>query len=58
MLHGVEDDDILDRYIFAGEQAMVRSVFVGGHQCVRNGKHEARDTAAAGFKAIMKEFSE
>jgi len=57
MLHGVEDDDILDRYVLAGDQGMIRSVFVGGRQCVRNGIHEARDAAAAGFEAVMEDFA-
>lgn len=58
MLRAVEDDDVLDRYVFAGDKSMVRSVFVAGRKTVKEGFHEARDTAAAGFVAVMEELAE
>lgn len=56
MLCDVSDDDVLDRYLFAGDGRMIRSVLVGGRTVVREGRHEARDAAAAGFTAVMKEL--
>lgn len=58
MLQGVSDDDMLDRYVFAGDKEMIRSVFVAGKQVVEDGRHKARDAAAAGFVAVMEELSE
>jgi formimidoylglutamate deiminase len=58
MLKGVADQDILDRYVFAGVDGMIRSVFVGGRQVVYKGKHQARDAAAAGFVAVMEELAQ
>ena len=42
MLEGVSDDDLLERYVFAGEKRMIRSVFVAGREQVRNGIHISR----------------
>lgn len=58
MLCGVGQDDLLDRYVFGGGKGMISSVFVAGQQTVHDGKHPARDTAAAGFRAVMEELAE
>lgn len=58
ILRAVEDDDVLDRYVFAGDSSMVRSVFVAGRKTVKEGLHQARDTATAGFVAVMEELGE
>jgi formimidoylglutamate deiminase len=58
LLRGVSDDEILDRYVFAGDRGMIASVFVAGQQLVRNGIHEFRDAAAAGFAAVMEEMTQ
>lgn len=57
MLCGVGQDDLLDRYVFGGGAGMIRSVFVAGNQTVHEGKHQARDAAAAGFRAVMEELA-
>lgn len=58
MLQDVGDDDLLDRYVFAGGRSMIRSVFVGGRQHVRDGRHVARESAAAGFAKVMEVFGQ
>ena len=58
MLVGVDENDILDRYVFAGSKDMVASVYVAGQQWVRNGIHKMRDAAAARFSAVMEEFKQ
>lgn len=58
MLAAVEDEDVLDRYVFAGDRSMVRTVFVAGRKTVNDGLHEARDAAAAGFVAVMEELAQ
>ena len=56
LLHGVEEADIVDRFIFADESSMIRSVFVGGQQRVEGGKHPGREAAAAAFAAVMEDL--
>jgi formimidoylglutamate deiminase len=57
LLCGVEENDILDRYVFAGDKSMIRTVLVGGRQRVINGMHEARDATAGRFVAVMEELA-
>ncbi len=57
MLCGVGEADLLDRYVFGGGAGMINSVLVAAKQTVHNGKHQARDAAAAGFRAVMEELA-
>ena len=58
MLRGVNDKDVLDRYVFAGGQGMIRSVFVSGREKVRNGFHVGREQAAERYSAVMEELGQ
>lgn len=46
--------DAIDRWIFSGNRNLVRDVYVGGHQVVRNGVHRDREAIAARFRAVMR----
>ncbi len=56
LLSGVATEDVVDRFVFAGDRSMIRSVFVGGHQRVHDGRHPAREGVAEAFSAVMEEL--
>lgn len=58
LLRGLQGDEILDRYVFAGEKDMIRSVYVAGRQLVGDGAHAGRDDAAAGFAGVMEALAQ
>lgn len=53
-LAGTREEDVVDRWIFAGNRPMVRDVFVGGRQVVAEGRHFDRDAIAAEFAMTMR----
>lgn len=53
-LEGREGDEILDAYIFAGDDRMVRDVWSAGRHVVRDGKHVKGDAIRAAYRAAMK----
>lgn len=52
-LAGCDGDDILDAYIFAGVQGMVRDVHVGGREVLTDGRHAEEQEAAAAFRDLL-----
>ena len=54
VLAGATVDDVVDRWIFAGNRPLVREVDVAGRTVVRDGLHVARDAIAARYDAAMR----
>ncbi|MET0328195.1 MAG: formimidoylglutamate deiminase, partial [Luteimonas sp.] len=54
LLAGATADDLLDRWVFAGNRPLVREVHVGGRQVVVEGRHLLRDVAAEAHAAAMR----
>lgn len=52
-LAGAREEDVVDRWIFAGNRPMVRDVFVGGRQVVAEGRHFDRETIATEFAMTL-----
>lgn len=52
-LDGRRGDTILDSFVFAGDDRMVRDVWSAGRHMVRDGRHVARDGIAAAYRAAM-----
>ena len=52
-LAGAQDDDLHDRFVFAGNTPLVREVRVAGRCVVQDGRHPLRDQVAARFRAAM-----
>ena len=52
-LAGAREENVVDRWIFAGNRPMVRDVFVGGRQVVAGGRHFGHDAIAAEFAMTM-----
>jgi formimidoylglutamate deiminase len=52
-LEGRSGDTILDAYIFAGDDCMVREVWSAGRHQVRDGRHVARDGIVAAYRRTL-----
>lgn len=53
-LDGMSGDLILDSYIFAGDDRMVRDVWSAGRHMVRGGRHIHRERLEAGYRAAVR----
>ncbi len=52
-LEGREGDRLLDAWIFAGDDRMVRDVWSAGRHLVTGGRHVARDAIEAGYRHAL-----
>ncbi|MES2142928.1 MAG: formimidoylglutamate deiminase [Pseudomonadota bacterium] len=52
-LDGLKGDTILDAWIFAGDDRLVRDVWSAGRHIVKDGAHVARDAVAARFGKVL-----
>ena len=53
LLTGQAADTVLDSWIFSGNAALVRDVFVGGRQVVTGGHHGDEEAIAARYAGVM-----
>ncbi len=56
LLAGRNGDSLLDSWIMAGDQTMIRTVWVAGRKRVVEGTHVARDTLQAAGRKAMQEL--
>ena len=52
-LAGATQDDLLDRYVFAGNRALVNETHVAGHRLVSGGRHRDHDAIAHRYGQAM-----
>ena len=52
-LIGRADDDVLNAWVFAADNAAVKDLFVGGDRIVCNGQHRSRAAVMRAFQATM-----
>lgn len=52
-LAGLSGDTILDAYVFAGDDRLVRDVWAAGRRCVSGGRHHARDAIEVRYRAAV-----
>lgn len=57
-LTGRRGDALLDTWIFARDDRLVREVWAAGRHMVRGGRHVARDTVLAGYRACLTRLAE
>ncbi len=57
-LAGKTGDTILDSYVFAGDDNLVRDVWAAGRHVVSNSKHGEHEKISARYKAIMVELGD
>lgn len=53
VLAGADHDELLDRWVFAGNRPLVRRAWVGGRLLVQDGRHERAAEAARAFTAVL-----
>ncbi len=53
-LEGRHGDTVLDTWVFAGDDRMVRDVWSAGRHVVSAGRHVAHDGIVAGYRRVMK----
>jgi formimidoylglutamate deiminase len=56
-LVGRDGDDLLDSWVFSGEDSPVRDVMVGGQWVVRDGRHAREEQISRAYRAAMKRIS-
>jgi formimidoylglutamate deiminase len=57
-LEGRAGDTILDTFVFAGDDRMVREVWSAGRHMVQGGRHVARDGIDAAYRAALRELGD
>ncbi len=55
-LQGLPVTDVLNSWIFSGNDNLVRDVYVGGKQVVQNGKHNQQERIQREYVACMREL--
>ncbi|MCX7562612.1 formimidoylglutamate deiminase [Xanthomonadaceae bacterium XH05] len=53
-LAGARDEDVLDRFVFAGNRSMIERVFVGGECVVEGGRHCRREAIAREYGKTLR----
>ena len=57
-LEGRGGDEILDAFVFAGNERLVADVWSAGRHIVQGGQHVAREAVAARFRTVMRGLRE
>jgi len=57
-LAGAATGEVLGRFIFAGNDNLVRDVFVGGRRVVEQGRHAQQDAIARRYLAVLAQLRE
>jgi formimidoylglutamate deiminase len=53
-LDGLDESDVLGRFLFCGNDNLVRDVLAGGRWVVRGGRHLAQDAIVQDYKAVVR----
>lgn len=53
-LDGATEHEVLGRFLFAGNDNLVRDVLAGGHWVVQGGRHKAQDAIAQRYKTAVR----
>ncbi|MCT4610400.1 MAG: formimidoylglutamate deiminase [Pelagimonas sp.] len=57
-LTGNKGDTLLDSYIFAGDDRMVKDVWSAGRHMVQNGQHSNKDKIVAAYRKAMRDLKD
>ena len=55
-LAGATRDDLLDRFVFAGNRSLVAETHVDGRRCVAGGRHRDRDAVARRYGQALRDL--
>jgi formimidoylglutamate deiminase len=56
-LYGRHADDLLDSWIFSGNENLVRDVYVGGRKVIDNGHHADEEEIARNYRATLDQLA-
>ena len=56
-LYGRANDDLLDSWIFSGNDNLVRDVYVGGNKVIDNGHHANEDEIARNYRNTLDDLA-
>ncbi len=56
-LYGRTADDLLDSWIFSGNENLVRDVYVGGNKVIDNGHHANEEEIARNYRATLDQLA-
>jgi formimidoylglutamate deiminase len=57
-LEGAADEEVLGRFVFCGNDNLVRDVLAGGHWVVQGGRHMAQEAIAERFRRAIHQLRE
>jgi formimidoylglutamate deiminase len=57
-LYGRSEDDLLDSWIFSGNQNMVDSVYVGGKKVIEHGIHVNEQSIASNYRKTLDQLAD
>lgn len=57
LLAAAADDEVLNRWLFAGDASFVRDVYVGGRRVVQDGEHPAERATSAAFASVLRDLA-
>jgi formimidoylglutamate deiminase len=57
-LEGLEEEDVLGRLLFCGNDNLVRDVLAGGHWVVQGGRHMAQEAIAERYRCAVHQLRE
>ena len=57
-LYGRRDDDIIDSWIFSGNDNLVRDVYVGGNKLIDNGHHADEERIAKNYRDTLDQLAQ
>ena len=49
-------DDIIDSWVFSGNENTVRDVYIGGKQVIANGRHKHETAIQNGFRSTLRQL--
>jgi formimidoylglutamate deiminase len=56
-LYGRNADDLIDSWIFSGNENLVRDVYIGGARLIENGHHTNEDEIARNYRATLDQLA-
>lgn len=57
-LYGRREDDLLDSWVFSGNDNLVKDVYVGGRHVVENGQHINQEAISQNFRLTLDQLAE
>ena len=56
-LYGRQQDDLLDSWIFSGNENLVRDVYIGGNKIIDHGRHADEETIQRNYRTTLDQLA-